>query len=130
MRQWWYEQQVADAPLMALLPGGIHSARGFDQVPDDKPFLVNRFSTSTPDLMDENKPIAGTQYVWVWAHDEPGSYLRIDDVLDRVKFVMSGRRGTPGSGIHVVRFVGSSDDLFDDQMGTVCRFDRYTIAHT
>lgn len=130
MRQWLHETLTADATLMALLQGGVHAARGFDSVPATKPFLVHRGSTDTPDIMDGNVAVASTRYWWVWVHDDPGDYTRIDDVLDRVRIVLQGARGGSQSGIVVARWIDSSDDLFDDQMGTVCRYDRYTISHT
>lgn len=129
MRQWFHEQLIGDEALMGLLPGGIHAARGFDHVPVDKPFLVHRFSTNRPDIMDGNKAVASTQYVWVWVHDDPGSYTKVDDGLERAKAVLQGLTGSPGSGVNTVRWVDSSDDLFDPDMGTVCRFDRYLITH-
>lgn len=119
-----YQAMKAHAPLMALLPGGIHQASSLNNVPDKKPFLVHRMHNG----LRYQRGLGDRSYLQVWVHDVPGDYMRIDEVIELVKSVLEA---VPAQGsLLQVRWLEDSVDLQDDDMGTICRNSRYELTNT
>lgn len=62
----------------------------------------------------------------IWAHDDPGSYVRIDQILEACRFALSSAVSV-GSVISA-EWQGDSADFVDDQMKTITRSSTYRIA--
>lgn len=67
----------------------------------------------------------------VWAHDEPGDYSVIDDLLNRVRIVLTAVEAyqvTDGKWISCITWQGDSEDLYDDGPGTIVRNGSYIVT--
>jgi hypothetical protein len=122
-RQWIYEQLISDPQVTELVPAGsIYGSGSIGAPPASKPFLIIR--------MDPTQ--VGRSSAWsvanatIWAHDEPGDFGRIDEVLLRVRRALNRKiPGQPG-GI-TVEWSGDSTDLADDGYGTISRNASYRL---
>lgn len=115
-RTWLYERLTTDAALTAIVPAAsVHGAGSLLVPPDRKPFLIVNLAP----LLRGPFPGVRWQDCTVWAHDEPGSYLRIDNILDQVERVLSPSVSS-GDYVQTV-FQGRSQDLTDDALGTITR---------
>lgn len=96
--------------------------------PEEKPFLVIH-------LGDEFRlPGVSRSLAYVWAHDEAGTYLQIDTVLDLVRDVLCGPGKTVGNvprengaGGIAVQWDGNGPDQADDALGTLMRRSTYQL---
>lgn len=121
MRQWLYDVLRGDAELAGLVGTRIHQANTLDRTPAT-PFLIFKLSTETPRAVPARNTLSQ-----VWAHDTPGSYVRVDQILDRVKAVLEGQ-GNSGD-FFKAEWLDDSEDLFDDGNNTVTRFSRYQLVN-
>lgn len=114
--------QLTTPPLSAVPAARVYSFGTREAIPQ-KPFVMYR-------LLDKNITIAGvafTQVLEVWAHDEVGSYVRIDSILKEVK----GRLEGPvvgETGLNQIRFDGLSGDLFDDGFKSNTKYAQFTLV--
>lgn len=116
-RTWVYDRLDEDTNIAALVGDRIYST--LDGSPDERPFIVIRFSGSVPDVGD-------FQDVAIWVHDDPGSYVRIDTLLGLIRTKLVG----PVAQQDAVAVVwqGDSPDLADDARGTVVRTASFRMA--
>lgn len=129
-RSWLYQREIASVGLMALLGEGAASIlafQSFKSVPSKKPFVVNKSSTTQPELKDDGRTIAAHTNFQVWVHDDPGDYLAIDAVLKELKGVIEDSAGDET----VIRgeWLETSEDLEDSEMGTILRYCRFRVVH-
>lgn len=115
LRTWIYNAIKNDPAITNDLEVGDRVYQTLDEeTPATKPFLVLRFDVDAHVIGD-----ADAQDVVVWAHDYPGSYLRIDAILNRLHDLLSGPI-VDQDGI-AATWNGSSPDLADDERGTFVR---------
>lgn len=111
------------AALAALVGGRVRSSGGGDGLL--KPFIVIR------DLSDSN-PIGAVRQgsCSIWVHDDPDSYVKIDDIIIAIRDIMNSFAPQWWGNIWVMelRDQGWSEDLFDDHYGTATKYGTY--AHT
>lgn len=93
-----------------------------------RPFALYRFSGTLPGVTSRSasKPVR----MEVWIHDEPGSYLFIDDTLRTVEDVMDAAvhlSAAEGESISQVKYESRSPDLTDDGFGTFCKMSNFTL---
>lgn len=110
----------------------IRSAGGAtegDATTDDieRPFIVIR------ELPDE-KPFTDSQTrvgsVAIYVHDQPESYVKIDNCLGLVSTIMNSSAATQIAGhwLSSVEDQGWSEDLFDDHYETATRFGTFRMV--
>lgn len=116
-RQWIYTTLSAAGPVTAIVPSvRIISSGALTGRPNATPFLVVRVMPLTRELAEG---VAHSQNAEIWAHDQPGSYARIDNVLAAVRAALVGQVALPGAV--ACRWQGDSGDLADDGLGTISR---------
>jgi len=125
MRKRIFEALVAWAPLDALVENRILEASSVT-VHTTKPFIVIRMHTGFP----VERSIGGRHYAQIWAHDEPGSYLRIDDILIETRKALESLPNTGDDGFLEARWIESGVDLKDDLLETITRYSRYQLTQS
>lgn len=116
-RQWIYTTLNANAPFAALVPStSVFSDGALTGRVDKNPFVVIRLMPMTRELAEG---VAHGQNAEIWAHDQPGSYSRIDSILAAVRGALSGQVALPGA--IACRWQSDSVDFADDGLGTISR---------
>ncbi len=124
-RSWVYRELTSDPALLPPLLAGIYGAGSLNAPPKVKPFLVIKFDGDTHGAI---RAVEVTRLT-LWAHDDPGDYLRIGDVLSAAKLALCGdgeRVAVPGAIACVWR--GNSGDLSDPDYGTIVRNSSYDLV--
>lgn len=118
IRQLIYDTLRVDDEIVAIV-GADGTYSTYDETPPT-PFLVIRFGGVTPRL----RKVAESGYIQIWAHDEPGTYSKIDDLLARCKVVLEA---LPNQGtLFEVAWIEDSGDLpFDPLTGVIGRYSRF-----
>lgn len=125
-RQWIYQSLTANGSITAIVPASrIFSSGALTGRIDANPFLVIRMM---PSNMELSEGVAHSQNVAVWAHDQPGSYQRIDTLLGLVRATLVGQVASPGA--IACRWQGDSQDLADDGLGTITRNSAFLCVGT
>jgi hypothetical protein len=90
------------------------------------PFIIHRWDSVTPAFK-----LIGTEQVIIWVHDKPGSYDRINTILEWVKQELTDMVHVPGSDGRIltcVEWTGDSGDLYDDGWDTITRNASFTVV--
>lgn len=98
-----------------------------DETPE-KPFGVYRLAMTQPGVTRRSKYRPTSLEVWV--HDTPGSYTRIDEVLNAVEDVLDAviyASAAPTESISAADFVSKSPDLDDTGFRTICKMSSFNI---
>lgn len=122
-RTWAYQKLIGDAAFTALVPAAsVYGAGSLTQTPEKKPFVVLRFGPAIA------APVPDTHYteLQVWAHDRPGDYLRIQEILAQAKTTLVGQ--IVSIGAIACRWQGDSNDLADDGLGTITRNSSFRLV--
>lgn len=107
--------------LVALVGDRIHAASSLKNVPTT-PFITFRMHHT----LEVQGRIGKRQHVTIWAHDEPGDYMRIDDMIAAIDAAMEAI--LPTGTLREVRWIEGSPDLQDDDMGTITRNTRFEMT--
>lgn len=117
-RQWYYEKISQTQDILDVIPVEyIFGSGSLDTVPPHKPFMVLRNDAAIPLLNDGDAPLIADKTLFVWIHDEPGSYARIDGLLDIVRGILVGQV----TDAVACTWSGDSGDLADDTFKTITR---------
>lgn len=136
MRAILYKAVSESADLAEIVEGrvfqasslGIHLPDGqiiTDGVPE-RPFITYRMHTDFPSPMGGK--IGRREYSQWWANDDPGDYLRIDEILRLIRLAVEAIP-PHGSFLQAV-WVETGVDLKDDAMGTINRYIRFQATGT
>lgn len=122
----------ADAPLMALLPGGVYAVAEitprmaapspFDEVGRMRPAALVRYETATA---DGPRGLFDRLFVLVFFYDAAG-YEAITAAADRARTLLHGRR--LGDGVYEARHADDVFDQYDDAILAYMHRSRYQVA--
>jgi hypothetical protein len=104
-----------------------HQLGSVDETPE-KPFGVYRLSGTAPGVTRRSK--SRVVRLEVWVHDTPGSYTRIDGVLNAVENVFDAvthASAAEGESISQIDFDARSPDLDDTGFRTICKMSSFTV---
>jgi hypothetical protein len=123
-RQWIYMTLTASpAATRAIVPvSSVYAGGSLTGRPHRSPFIVIRMM---PNSVAVKQGFAHRQIAEVWAHDEPGSYQRIDRILSAVRADLVGPVTIPDA--IACEWSGDSQDLPDDGLGTITRSASFTL---
>lgn len=123
---------AADAPLMALLPGGVYAVAEitprmdaptpFDEVGRMRPAALVRYETATA---DGPRGLFDRLFVLVFFYDAAG-YEAITAAADRARTLLHGRR--LGDGVYEARHADDVFDQYDDAILAYMHRSRYQVA--
>jgi len=118
-------QKLTNTGVLVDLVGGIDNIYGpgrLEGPPDTKPFIVIRQEAEVPASI----PSRSVSNWSVYAHDDPGDYMRIGDALRAVRAALAP--DAQGLGQHpggICRWAGDSANLSDEVNRTICRYGSY-----
>lgn len=101
--------------LTDQLPGGLRAGGSLTGPPTKRPFAVYRMNVTNPSLRGDDDVEARDETVEVWVHDDPGSYVRIEAILETVEALLKA------SAALRCRYNAESAELADDEMKTIVK---------
>ena len=133
MRGWLYDLLVSSSVLQAHLGGPtgivdqIIPRRSEGSIPDMKPFIIFGLGNSTAEGLGDSTADdveAERQFFQIWVHDEGGSFVRIDQMVDEVKRLLSGASHSPAN-VLTVRYLETSQEFGNETYRTNFRYIRF-----
>jgi hypothetical protein len=126
-RTYVYDTLRNNAAFALLVPvDSLFGSGALEGAPAERPFVVLRFGIDRPMLKDGFDPVATSQFMTLYAHDAPGDFLRINQILVAARKALVGQVIGPG-GI-CAEWLGDSDDLADDIYKTNMRNGEYQFT--
>jgi hypothetical protein len=149
-RTWVYSRMATDPTLLTYMgtsvvtdpmntPGDplddvttitprVYQSTSINATPHLKPFIMYRQTSDVTTFRgDDNDMVRQTGYM-IFAHDVPGDYLRIDAMIERLKVLFSNVVDQD-EGVIRSSWVETSEDLRDEDMGTITRFARILVIY-
>ena len=117
IRETLYEALSGSSEIQAIVDDRVFSQ--YETVPA-APFLVIRLSNSLAE-----RPIPAEKgFIHIWAHDVPGDYTIIDQLLKEARLVLEA---LPNEGelIQIVWLECSSDLPLDPETGVIAKYARF-----
>lgn len=137
MRTWLHQRLVTSDALRDLLfadadampanaEDSIYGSHSIENVPTKKPFIVHNMGNDTSASLGEGSR-AHRQYIIIYVHDEGNDYTRIDDIISELINLLDDAPGSAEFGVLTAHYLETSQDLEDDQMGTIVKYARFQI---
>jgi hypothetical protein len=127
IRSWIYGKMAGYAPLTTLVGTRIYESSKMQEVPT-KPYLMYKMFATAPEMMGDDLSKVITQGFQVFVHDVPGDFLRIDDIIQLLRFLFTNASDKV-AGVISVRWIDVSEDFKDSDMGTNTRFIRFRVLY-
>lgn len=143
VREYIYSLITNDAQLNGL---GITADSTFTQhtldTPQVRPLCILRWQATNPGLLSgasrqgaavSNFPVR-QRILTVWVHEDGnvGDYTRIDQALSRLRTLLTSVEGVDvgvlGTRLTAIAWEGESDDLRDDEAGTIMRNAQFRLT--
>lgn len=132
--------KIVDDPLLSSMGfdrDSVFNQHGVD-TPQVRPFMVLRWQAAIPAFATTNRgsgirnfPV-NQRILQVWVHDVPADYSLIDRSLKRLRAILTGVEGVnvgeADSWLHTIVWEGESDDLSDDEVGTITRHAQFRLT--
>jgi len=94
--------------------------------PEMRPWAIIKWGQSTPAF-----GLTGETALEVWYYDEPGSYVRINKLIERTKSLLQDAvhvQGSDGDELTAARWAGDSPELYDDVFKCITRYTSFTVV--
>lgn len=127
-RIWVYTKLTTDTPLAALINTQVYQSTSLVVAPSQRPFVLYRQTSDVQSFRGDDGDRVRQSGFMIFAHDIPGDYLRIDTIMDRFK-ILFGDTSDSAQGIVRSTWLEDSEDLRDDDMGTITRFARILVKY-
>ena len=127
-RIWLHSTLSGYAPLMAIIQS-VLQGQSLLTADIPKPYLVHRFGNETDENLAEVDVYPRKMYFQVYVHDIPGDYIRIDSLVELVKAAFRSQTiaSAAVAGVHHIRYLETSRDLSDPELGTIFRYIRFQM---
>jgi hypothetical protein len=119
---------IGSSTLVALLPGGVHQSTSLNASPHLKPFIMYRQTSDVGNFRGDDGEQARSNGYMIFVHDVPGDYLKIDDVMEQLKTLFQDIVDQ-ANGVVKSFWLETSDDIRDDDMGTIMKFARVQVIY-
>ncbi|PYS90478.1 MAG: hypothetical protein DMF62_04765 [Acidobacteria bacterium] len=127
IRSWIYGKMTGHAPLTAYVGSRIYESSRLQEVPT-KPYIMYKMFVIQPEMMGDDVPKVYTQSFQVFVHDVVGDFLRIDEIIGVLKNLFLNA-SDKAEGVEITRWIDSSEDFKDPDMGTNTRFIRFRVLY-
>jgi len=127
IRSWVYGKMTGHSPLTTLVGSRIYESSMLQETPT-KPYIMYKMFVTQAEMMGDDRPKVFNQSMQVFVHDVPGDFLRIDDIIRILKDLFHNASDKL-AGVEIVRWLDSSEDFKDSDMGTIIRFIRFRILY-
>lgn len=124
MRQWVYSRLKDYAPLDPLIGDRVYGTNSLLTASLPRPFIFYQMGHwANEDISEELT--AGRQFLQVFVHDDPASYMQIDNIVRLVRDALE----TQGNSTDVMtcRWLETSRDFDDERLQTVFRYVRFQL---
>lgn len=128
IRKWVYRRMADFPPVVLLTPGGIHASSSTDIAPHQKPFIMFRRTSDVENFRGDDGDVTRTSGFMIFVHDLEGDYLEIDRILGLLEDRFAGVKD-PASKVIRCRWLETSEDLRDEDMGTITKFARLQVEY-
>lgn len=118
-REWLY------ATLDGLLTMPVYPSGRLKNTPS-KPFCLYRITSSTKNMAGDDAITVRSVGAMVFIHDDFGDYLQIESTLNTIRDTLNNATNT-ANGLVRCTWVEDSEDLRDDELGTILRYSRYQL---
>lgn len=108
--------------LTNQLPGGLFAAGSMTGSVSQRPWAVYRINDETSQLRGDEEDAAKRTSAQVWVYDEPGSFKRIEQILETVLVLMKN-----ASGLRT-RWLGTSAELPDDEFKAIVKYATFQVG--
>ena len=115
----------ANAALMAIVSGRIREASSVDKQ-SKRPLIVIRAHTGFPVGGFDGTSFGRREYLQVWAHDDPGDYQQIDEILRLCRVALEGVEAF--DDFFEAKWIETGVDLRDDRMESITRYTRFQFT--
>jgi hypothetical protein len=88
--------------------------------------MIYRLQSKQPILRDDERAVTTFDGLEVWVYDEPGSYDRIEELLEEIRVELEGQISVPGA--IACSWQGDSVELSDDQMKAIVKNSTYRLV--
>lgn len=126
-RNWVFDTLNQDAAINQFVTGRVFQSTSLSTTPHQKPFIMYR---QTSDVIavkgSDHEEVRNIGYL-IFVHDIPGSYSRIDLVMQLVKARFADTKYPP-AGVIRSTWIDTSDDQRDEDMGTIMKFARIQVV--
>jgi hypothetical protein len=130
-RTWFYNRLRLNAAVTDLVSEtSIYGGGSITGPPAEKPFIVIRVDNEFREMPGHSRIM-----VTVWAHDEPGNYVRIGQVLKAVRNALCGNGQTAGAVLSqaaspngIVQWMSDGPDQSDFDFGTLMKSSQYQLV--
>jgi hypothetical protein len=114
------------AELVAIVGNRVFSASAVNKQMK-RPLVTIRSHTDFPAVRN----VGQRGYIQVWAHDDPGDYERIDQILDLSRTAIEAVQPSVVLGPFLeARWIETGVDLRDDVMESITRYMRFQFTFT
>ncbi len=124
MREWVYDQLTGSTPIEAIVDDRVFGSNSLLTAAVPKPFLFYQMGHWDNEDIAETLP-AGRQFLQVFIHDEPASYLQIDALANLVRVALENQNNS--SDVMMCRWLETSRDFDDERLQTVFRYVRFQL---
>lgn len=145
-RVWAYNRLATDSALLLIIGTSVTDDQGTTDPLDDtvtvvprvfastrvitapklKPFIMYRQTSEVEGFRGDDGAHTLTTGFMIFAHDEPGDYLKIDTMIGHIRRLFADIVDQ-AEGIVRSRYIETSDDLRDDDMGTIMKYARIQV---
>lgn len=123
-RKWTRDALGSRVTLTNIAPATSHYGAGsLDAAPEARPWLIIKMTDDNP---VPGIKLARFQGAEIWVYDNPGSYSRIDSLLEEIRLALLASR--PVTDGMVAIWQGNSPELADDQFGAITRFASFRLV--
>lgn len=132
MRAWLFDIISTNADIMAKLNYTAPEARervmprrSQSNINIVKPFIVYGLGNATnEDLAEAQDHTAYRQFLQIWIHDEGGSYIQIDEIIEILKKILIGQHSAT-SNVTTIRWLETSQEFSNETDNTIFRYVRF-----
>lgn len=135
MRPWLYDTLILDEDLQSDLGGveGIKTRviprRSRGNILGPRPFLVFGLGNDTNEQLndstaDDEDVVAHRQFFQIWVHDEGESFVKIDELVDKVKKSLTGEQSFSHQVV-TIRWLETSQEFNNETYNTNFRYIRF-----
>lgn len=135
MRSWLYDLLVLDPDLQLELGGAegiterVLPRRSQQNINIPSPFLIFGLGNDsneqlTDDTATDEDAHAHRQFFQVWVHDTNDSYVKIDDLVEKIKRLLKGK-SSKTHGVLAVLWLETSQEFSNQTYNTQFRYIRF-----
>lgn len=127
-RSWLYQRIITDVALNLLVVGRVYQTTKLSSTPHLKPFIIYRSTSDIDEFRGDDGDACRSRGFMIFCHDIEGDYLQIDTMVEHLERLFKDTEDQ-ANGIVRSRWIETSEDFRDDDMGTILRYCRIQVTY-